>query len=197
MNGSELAEPTPLQHAPDEFVTAFGHLVKVVDDGALDDLDAAGLVGFLHEFEAIRNQFPVVDHRVIGSAIERDLPHTLCRRSMVQVLMQALLLSPGEASRRVKAAEQLGDRQSMTGEPLGPWRPWLAEAQRRGEVTTEQVAVIDTALRRVDGRGVDPAEVEAGEQILVERRDERGSARAAPAGRAGGRGDRPGRHGAR
>ena len=111
--------------------------------------------------------------------------------------MQALLLSPGEASRRVKAAEHLGDRQSMTGEPLGPWRPLLAEAQRRGEVTTEQVAVIDTALRRVDGPGVDPAEVEAGEQILVESRDERGSARAAPAGRAGGGGDRPGRHGAR
>jgi hypothetical protein len=95
MNGSELAEPTPLQHAPDEFVTAFGHLVKVVDDGALDDLDAAGLVGFLQEFEAIRNQFPVVDHRVIQSAIGRDLPHTLCRRSMVQVFDAGVAVVPG------------------------------------------------------------------------------------------------------
>ena len=28
--------------------------------------------------------------------------------------------------------------------------------------------MIDTALRQVDGRGFDPAEVEAGEQILVD-----------------------------
>ena len=165
---SGVAEATPLQHALDGFATALGHLVKVVDDGGVDDLDPAGVVGFLQEFESIRNQLPVIDHRVIRSAIEADLPHALCRRSMVQVLMQALLLSAGEASRRVKAAEHLVDRQTMTGEPVGPWRPWLAQAQRRGEVTTEQVAVIDTALRQVDGRGFDPAEVDAGEQILVD-----------------------------
>jgi hypothetical protein len=168
MNPSEVAEASPLHDALDGFATAVDHLVKVVDDGAVDVLDAVGLVGFLHEFEAVRNRLPVVDHRAIRSAVERDLPHTLCRRSMVQVLMQALLLSPGEASRRVKAAEQLADRQAMTGESLGPWRPHLAAAQRRGELSTEQVAVIDTALRQVDGRGFDPAEVEAGEQILVD-----------------------------
>ena len=179
-------EPTPLQHAVDGFVTAFGHLVKVVDDGALDDLDAAGLVGFLQEFEAIRNQFPVVDHRVIQSAIGRDLPHTLCRRSMVQVLMQALLLSPGEASRRVKAAEHLADRQAMNGEPLAPWRPWLAEAQRRGEVSTEQVTVIDTALRQVDGRGFDAADGRGRRADPGRGRRDGGTARPAPAGRAGG-----------
>src|SRR5690349_20255236 len=145
MSQSEVAETSPLQDAFDGFVTAFGHLVKVVDYGAVDDLDAAGLVGFMQEFEAVRNRLPVVDHRLIRSALERDLPHTLCRRSMIQVLIQALLLSPGEASRRVKAAEHLADRQTMTGEPLEPWRPWLAQAQRRGEVSAEQVAVIDTA----------------------------------------------------
>jgi hypothetical protein len=168
MNPHEVAEATPLQHALDGFATALDHLVKVVDDGAVDDLDAVGLVGFLQEFEVVRNRLPVVDHRVIRSAVERDLPHTLCRRSMLQVLMQALLLSPGEASRRVKAAEQLADRQAMTGEPLDPWRSHLAAAQRRGEVSAEQVAVIDTALRQVDGRGFDPADVEAAEQILVD-----------------------------
>jgi hypothetical protein len=56
----------------------------------------------------------------------------------------------------------------MTGEPLAPLRPHLAAAQRRGEITPEQVAVVDAALRSVDGRGFDPAEVEAGEQILTD-----------------------------
>jgi hypothetical protein len=74
MNPHEVAEATPLQHALDGFATALDHLVKVVDDGAVDDLDAVGLVGFLQEFEVVRNRLPVVDHRVIRSAVERDLP---------------------------------------------------------------------------------------------------------------------------
>ena len=82
MNPSEVAEASPLHDALDGFATAVDHLVKVVDDGAVDVLDAVGLVGFLQEFEAVRNRLPVVDHRAIRSAVERDLPHTLCRRSM-------------------------------------------------------------------------------------------------------------------
>src|SRR5690348_4447935 len=166
MDPTGAAEATPLQHALDGFATAFGHLVKVVDDGGLEDLDADGLIGFLQDFESVRNAMPVIDHAAIRAGDERDLPNRLCQRSMARVLTQSLRLSPAEAGRRVRAAEQLADRRSMTGEPLTPLRPHLAEAQRRGEVTPEQVNVIDLALRQVD-YGFDPAEVEAGEQILV------------------------------
>ena len=55
----------------------------------------------------------------------------------------------------------------MTGQPLDPYRPVMADAQRRGELSPEQVAVIDTELRKVDGPGHDPARVEHGEQFLV------------------------------
>jgi hypothetical protein len=164
-----VANATPLEQAMDGFATAFGHLVKVVDDGGLDDLDAHGLVGFLQDYESVRNAMAVVDHAAIHTATERDVPHLLCQRSMARVLTQALRVSAPDATRRVRAAEQLADnRRSMTGEPLAPLRPQLAAAQRRGQVTPEQVGVIDAALRQVDGRGFDPAEVEAGEQILVE-----------------------------
>ncbi len=54
----------------------------------------------------------------------------------------------------------------MTGEPLGPVRPHLAAAQAEGGVSPEQVAVIDTALRKVDH--CDPAAVAAGEKLLTE-----------------------------
>jgi hypothetical protein len=161
-------EATPLQLAFDGFATAFSHLVKVVDDGGLDGVGAAGLVGFLQDYETIRNRMPVIDHAAIRAGIDGDLPHELCQRSMGRVLTQALRISVQEAGTRVRAAEQLGERASMTGEPLSPLRPHLAAAQRRGEITPEQVTVVDKALRAVDGRGFDPAEVAAGEQILTD-----------------------------
>ena len=47
-------------------------------------------------------------------------------------LAATLRLSVGEASRRVRAAEALTERMSMTGQPLAPVRPHLAAAQRDG-----------------------------------------------------------------
>ena len=52
----------------------------------------------------------------------------------------------------------------MTGEPLGAFRQQLAAAQ--AEVSPEQVALIDGALRKVDH--CDPAAVAAGEHLLVD-----------------------------
>ena len=42
---------------------------------------------------------------------------------MIRVLMSVLRLSPGEASRRVRAAAALGGRTSMLGQPVPPRRP--------------------------------------------------------------------------
>ena len=163
-----LPEPaaSALQAALDGVRTSVGHLVKVVDDGALTDLGASGLVGFLAEFEQVRNILPVIDRAAIQYGIEQGVPGVLTERSMTRVLMSGLRLSVGEAHRRVKAAEHLAERHTMTGEPLGAFRPELADAQADGVVTPEQVGLIDTALRKVDH--CDPAAVAAGEKLLVE-----------------------------
>jgi Domain of unknown function (DUF222) len=76
-------------------------------------------------------------------------------------------LSAGEASRRVRAADAVGERVSMLGEPLPPQRPALAAAQRAGSVTSEQVAIIERALAKVDHRGFDPADLVDGEELLT------------------------------
>ena len=55
----------------------------------------------------------------------------------------------------------------MTGPSLPPLSMHLAAAQRRGEITPEQVGVIDRGLQAVDHPGFDPEDVEAGEQILA------------------------------
>jgi len=167
-NSTDAAAATALQDALDGFSTALDHLVKVVGDGALDDLDANGMVGFFQAVEQVRNRIPLIDHVAISHAVQRELPTSLCQRSMGRVLASSLQISMAEAGRRVRMAEHLGPRFSMIGESLGPWRPHLAEAQRRGGITPEQVGVIDTELRKVDCRGFDPAAVEAGERILTD-----------------------------
>ena len=116
--------------------------------------------------ERVRNKLPVVDRAMIQYGTEQGVPAVLSERTMTRVLTNGIRISIGEASRRVKAAEHLADRTSMTGEPLAPIRPHLAAAQRDGLVTPEQVTLIDTALRKV--KHCDPAAVEAGEMLLVQ-----------------------------
>ena len=161
------SEITPLADAVDGFSAALDHLIAQVDGGALGGLDANGVVGFLQVFETIRNKIPVVDHVAIQTAIDLGVPHTLCQRSMTRVLTQALRLSAPDAARRVRAAQQLGDRRALTGMSLAPLRPHLAAAQRRGEITPEQAGLVDRGLRAVDHPGFDPTDVEAGEEILA------------------------------
>ena len=104
---------------------------------------------------------------MIGDAETRNLPEALTQPSMIRVLMSVLRLSPGEASRRVRAAAAVGERTSMLGEPLAPLRPHLAAAQHAGRVSPEQVSIIERALAQVDRRGFDPADLDNGEQLLV------------------------------
>ena len=133
----------------------------------MDAVDNPGFVVFMQGLERARNRLPLADHRIIADAERRDLPEVLAQGSMVRTLTSTLRISPAEAVRRVRAAAAVGERTGMTGEPLGPVRPLLAAAQRAGEVNTEQVAVVERALGKVDCRGFDPAAIEEGEQLLT------------------------------
>lgn len=121
----------------------------------------------LQGFERLRNRLPLIDHRLIGDAARRELPQALVHGSMTRMLISLLRLSPGEAARRVRAAESLGTPLSMLGEPLSPRWAHLAAAQRLGEVSPDQVSIIERALAKVDRCGFAAADVEAGEQLVT------------------------------
>lgn len=159
-------DTSPLHAAVDQVRTAVEHVVKLVDDGALTDLGALGLVGFLQDWDQVRNTMPVVDGAAIQHGTEQGVPNTLSQKSMIPVLVNALRLSATEARRRVMTAEHLAHRTSMLGEPLPPVRPHLAAAQRAGTITPEQAAMIDAGLRKVDR--CDPELVDQGELLLAE-----------------------------
>ncbi len=158
---------SPVACALDQLSVGVDHLVKLVEDGGLDALDTVGFVGFVPGLERVRNRLRLADHRIIADAGRRELPDELAQGSLVRTWTSMLRISPGEASRRVRAAAAVGERVSLTGEPLGPVRPYLAAAQRSGEVNAEQVAIIERALSTVEGRGFDPADLDQGEQLLT------------------------------
>jgi Domain of unknown function (DUF222)/HNH endonuclease len=165
--GAADAIGNPVEDALDQLSTGLDHLIKLVEDGGLDQVDDAGLVGFLQGFERFRNRLSLIDHVGIAGLVARDLPTKLCQGSARRVLASALRISKSEAARRVRAAEAVGPRTSMLGESLDPVRPHLAAAQRDGEVSAEQVAIIERAITPVDRRGFDPADIAAGEQLLI------------------------------
>ncbi len=158
---------TPAAAALQVLSGALDQLVAAVDAGGLDHLDDGELVAFLQGFETVRNRMPLVDHRMLSDAAGRELPERLGQGTLTRVWTSALRISAAEASRRVRAAEQLSPRGSMLGQPLDPARPVLAASQRAGGVSTEQVQVILRGLAKVDRPGFDPAEVDRGEQTLT------------------------------
>ena len=162
------AGPTQVELALDAWSTALDHLVKVVEDGGLDAVDDLGLVAFLRGVEQVRNRSALADHRAIRDAERRRLADTLTQPHTAAVLSWALQITKAEARRRVRAAEQLSGRLTPTGERLDPLRPQLAEAQRRGESSPERIDIALRALESVDHRGFDPADVDAGEQLLAQ-----------------------------
>lgn len=167
LGGDQPACDTPVDHALDEFLTGLDHLVKAVEDGGLDYFDDPQLLEFLQAFERGRNRIALVDHRAVADAERRHLPDRYLHKNVKSLLAATLRLSPAEAGRRVRAANAVGDRISMLGEKLDPVRPQLAAAQRDGEISPEQVDIIERALDQVDRPGIAPAELDRAEEILT------------------------------
>ena len=125
---------------------------------AYDDLDAAfdkvlGLSfdAFAHteklnlqnRMERNLRRAPTVQHQLINSLAAEADPKALGGTSLADVLSTRLRISKQEAKWRIKQAELLGPRQSITGEPLAPKLPNVAAAQARGEIGAEHVRIIE------------------------------------------------------
>ncbi|GAA3561125.1 HNH endonuclease signature motif containing protein [Microlunatus spumicola] len=166
--GVEEREATSVDRALDAFRSAVDGLVEAVEAGGCDVLDDEGFVRFLQDLERVRNGLALVDHRVVRDVEARNLPAKLTQPNVTAELSWALRLSRGEAARRVRAAEALGVRVAMTGEPLEPLRPALAGVQRAGMASPEQLDVCLRALAKVEHRGFDPADLEAADGLLAQ-----------------------------
>ena len=87
------------------------------------------------------------DHAVIARLAAECVPSELGAKSLTDVLARRLRISRAEARRRLGDAEDLGPRTALTGEPLEPMLPNVAQAQAGGTISPEHVRItIDSSV---------------------------------------------------
>jgi hypothetical protein len=89
--------------------------------------------------EAVSWKQPAITQKLIGRLAAETSPVELGGKSLADVLATRLRISTGEARRRIKLSESLGQRTAMTGEPLAPKLPHVAEAQADGLLGPEHL----------------------------------------------------------
>ena len=140
---------------------AINDKVAALDLGALTDIE---LLNLQRRREIVARRQPVVDHAIINRLAAEADPKALGGKNLADVLATKLDISMAEARQRIKYAELLGPRQAITGEPLPPRLPNVAEAQARGQIGHEHVRVIekffDDLPTRVDAQTRDAAEAD-------------------------------------
>ena len=166
-SAAERTERSQLDEALNILDTALNGLIDTVEGGGLDQLSAAGKISFWRRFEAFRNRLPLIEHSLIADAEVSDLAGEYCFSSVSRLLTRMLLLSPGEAAARVRAAAAVSPRASKDGESVVPRLPSLAPAQREGVVSPEQVQIVVRAMQKLSRPELDADEVAAAEQQLV------------------------------
>ncbi|MFC7623074.1 DUF222 domain-containing protein [Microlunatus sp. GCM10028923] len=167
MTTTSLDTATPVGAAVRDTRTSVAELVAAVRQGGLDHHDPAGLVELLDEVETLRNRLLAVDAELVAACRDAGVPERECQRSMAKVLERRFLIGPQEAVRRVRAAEAVGPRKSMTGLPLPRLRPAVGEAMAAGAITGEQTMIVNQTLEHLDQARVDPVNVELVETELV------------------------------
>jgi hypothetical protein len=101
--------------------------------------------------ERLRRQMVARDHVLVAELIERIATAQIPARDARTFLVDCLRLSPGEATARVRAAQDLGPRVTLLGEALPPRFAAVAAAQAAGEVSGAQAKVIiDTVTELPD-----------------------------------------------
>jgi hypothetical protein len=130
------------------------------------DGSAAERTAVAHEWETFVRRLPAMTHRMVASLGQVPVDE-LGESSVASALSTLVRISKAEANRRIKEAQDLGPRSSITGELLEPELPRTAAAQWRGDIGAEHVKIIRRFFKKLPGF-VDYATREAAEAQLAE-----------------------------
>jgi hypothetical protein len=108
---------------------------------SFDAFTTAELLETLQRLERVARKLPVPGHAVLNQLAHQATPAELGGK-LSHAVADRLHVTRGEASRRVKEAQELGPRKAITGEPLPPRLSATSAAQRAGAIGAGHVAVI-------------------------------------------------------
>ncbi|OHV06671.1 HNH endonuclease signature motif containing protein [Mycobacterium talmoniae] len=128
----------------EQIVEAFDALAA--DMNRLLELDFEALttperLDMLERCEVLRRQLPAVEHPLINQLADYADASELGAK-LRWALADRLLITRGEAGRRITEATDLGPRRSVTGQPVEPVLPTVAAAQRAGHLNAAHIRVI-------------------------------------------------------
>jgi len=148
----------------EEIVEKFDELHGVVSwllDQSFDALTTPECLAMLERLERETRRLPVPGHALINQ-LSRQASESELGGKLGHALANRLRITRGEAGRRIREAEDLGPRRSITGEPLPPRLEATAAAQRAGEIGAGHVGVIRKFMEHlpcwVDGATREKAE---------------------------------------
>ncbi len=131
-------------NAFDALDAAFERVLRL----AFDALTTPERLTTLERCERLRRRLPAVEHPLINQ-LNAHASDTELGGTLSQALANRLRISRADASRRIHEADDLGVRQSITGEPLPPRLEATATAQRDGAIGGAHVAVIRSFFHRL------------------------------------------------
>ncbi|VBA54321.1 HNH endonuclease signature motif containing protein [Mycobacterium pseudokansasii] len=150
-------------------VTAvFGALDAAVDrlvDLNFDALTTPEWLALVERCEKVRRRLPVAEHQLINNLARQASTEELGGK-LSHAIADWALISRTEASRRIKAAADLGPRRGLTGEPIAPVLAGAVAAQRDGKLGGESIHVIRRFYHQLPG-WVDQATRERAEAQLA------------------------------
>ncbi len=122
--------------------------IKALLDADFTVFDTAELLAIQSEREERARADAAIDHRLQAALMAQATPREIGGKSWIDVLATRMRLTTAEAGRRVAAARDLGPRQALDGQALGPVLPACAAALAEGAINAGHVAVIRAAMRR-------------------------------------------------
>ena len=150
-------------------------------DAALAQLDAAiEAVGALTwDSLTSRERLTALDRLEIAGRRQRASSHAIVGSlkrnddggigaNLPKVIADVLRISVGESRRRLRDAEQLEPRTSLTGQPLPPQLPATGKAWEAGLLDPEHLRVIQKFMRELPDH-LPPSDVEDAEALLAEK----------------------------
>jgi uncharacterized protein DUF222/HNH endonuclease len=153
-----LAEVTNAFDALDDAVAAIVEL-------NFDKYDPAVRLRALERLETIRRQQVVAGHDIIAGLANEDRAEI--GGPVHKVVADWLRISCAEARRRLRDAQQLAPRVSLTGQTLPPQLPATAAAWRAGALDEQHLRVIQTFIRDLP-EAIAPDTVAHAESFLAE-----------------------------
>ena len=133
--------------AAERVVAAFRSVVDDLYTLRLTSLPGRDLLELTGLVEAQLRRLAGFDHVLVAALAASQVHEQVGARSTAALLVQALRVSPGEATGRVRAAKELGPRTDVTGGPMEPLFPVVARAQADGVISPVHARIVTSTVR--------------------------------------------------